>query len=155
MVGWHHRFSGHEFEPTLGNSEGQGSLVCCSPWGRKESDMLERLNNNNTATSEQVRDLTPQNSKAHALSQFVCFFQGSWTPSPWESGEVQPGEQKTLGQMPVDFTIFQSLQKQEEPQDKNCWEVFHVSGKNDFLTAAIYVEQVALQSSKFPVPESM
>ena len=39
-------------------------------------------------SSEQVRDLTPQNSKAHALSQFVCFFQGSWTPSPWESGEV-------------------------------------------------------------------
>ena len=32
MVGWHHRLSGHEFEQTLGDSEGQGSLVCCSPW---------------------------------------------------------------------------------------------------------------------------
>ena len=38
MVGWHHRLSGHEFEQTPGNSEAQGSLVCCSPWGRKELD---------------------------------------------------------------------------------------------------------------------
>ena len=35
MVGWHHRFNGPEFEQTLGNNVGQGSLVCCSPWGRK------------------------------------------------------------------------------------------------------------------------
>ena len=43
MVGWHHR---HEFEQTLGDGEGQGNLVCCSPWGHKGSDMTERLNNN-------------------------------------------------------------------------------------------------------------
>ena len=46
MVGWHHKLSGHEFEQTLGDSEGQGSLVCCSPWGHKESDTTEQLNNN-------------------------------------------------------------------------------------------------------------
>ena len=39
MVGWHHRLNEHEFEQTLGDSEGQRSLVCCSPWGHKESDM--------------------------------------------------------------------------------------------------------------------
>ena len=39
MVGWHHRLNRHEFEQTPGDSEGQGSLECCSPWGRKESDM--------------------------------------------------------------------------------------------------------------------
>ena len=33
MVGWHHRLKGHEFEQAPGDSEGQGSLVCCSPWG--------------------------------------------------------------------------------------------------------------------------
>ena len=44
MVGWHHLLNGHEFEQALGDSEGQGSLVSCSPWGRKESDMTERLN---------------------------------------------------------------------------------------------------------------
>ena len=36
MVGWYHRLDGHEFEQALGVSDGQGSLVCCSPWGRKE-----------------------------------------------------------------------------------------------------------------------
>ena len=46
MVGWHHRLSGHEFEQTLGNSEGQGSLPCCSPWGHKESDTTQSLNYN-------------------------------------------------------------------------------------------------------------
>ena len=39
MVGWHHRLNGHEFEQTLGDGEGQGSLTRCSPWGRKESDV--------------------------------------------------------------------------------------------------------------------
>ena len=46
MVGWHHQLNGHEFEEILGDSEGQGSLVCCSPWGHKESDTNERLINN-------------------------------------------------------------------------------------------------------------
>ena len=41
MVICHHQLKGHEFEQTLGDSEGQESLVCCSPWGRKESDMTE------------------------------------------------------------------------------------------------------------------
>ena len=38
MVGWPHQFNGHEFEQTPGDGEGQGSLACCSPWGRKESE---------------------------------------------------------------------------------------------------------------------
>ena len=41
MVGWHHRLNGHEFEQTLGDGERQGSLVCCSPWGRQESERTE------------------------------------------------------------------------------------------------------------------
>ena len=44
MVGWHHRLDGHECEQAPGDGEGQGSLVCFSPWCRKESDMTERLN---------------------------------------------------------------------------------------------------------------
>ena len=47
MVGWHHRLNGREFEKTLGDREGQGSLACCSPWGRKELDTTEQLYNNN------------------------------------------------------------------------------------------------------------
>ena len=45
MVGWHHRFNGHEYEQTLGDGQRQGSLVCWSPWGCKEVDKTERLNN--------------------------------------------------------------------------------------------------------------
>ena len=44
MAGWHHQFKRHEFEQTLRDSKEQGSLVCCSPWGHKESDMTEWLN---------------------------------------------------------------------------------------------------------------
>ena len=47
MIGLHHRLDGCEFEQALEADEGQGSLACCSPWGRKESDTTERLNNNN------------------------------------------------------------------------------------------------------------
>ena len=46
MVGWHHQLDGHEFEQTLGDGEGQGSLVCCIPWvlQSKEFDTTEQLN---------------------------------------------------------------------------------------------------------------
>ena len=47
MAGWHHQLNGHEFEQAPGDSEGQGSLACFSPWHHKESDMTERLNNCN------------------------------------------------------------------------------------------------------------
>ena len=46
MVGWHHWLDGHECEQALGDGKRQGGLVCCSPWGHKELDMTERLNNN-------------------------------------------------------------------------------------------------------------
>ena len=44
MVGWHHRLDGHEFEQAPGVGDGQESLACCRPWGRKESDTTEQLN---------------------------------------------------------------------------------------------------------------
>ena len=46
MVGWQHQLNGHEFKQTLGDTEGQGSLACCSSWGRKELDT--------TATKQQL-----------------------------------------------------------------------------------------------------
>ena len=49
MVGWHRWINGHKFEQTLGDGEGQGSLVCCSLWACKELDTTQWLNNNNTA----------------------------------------------------------------------------------------------------------
>ena len=44
-VGGHHQLNGHESEQTLGDGDGQGSLACCSPWGHKELDTTEQLNN--------------------------------------------------------------------------------------------------------------
>ena len=49
MVGWHHWLNGLEFEQTLGDGEGHGSLACDSPWDYKESDMTEQLSNNENA----------------------------------------------------------------------------------------------------------
>ena len=48
MVGWHHQLNGHEFEQTPEDSEGHGSLACCSKWGRKELDKTWQLNSDNT-----------------------------------------------------------------------------------------------------------
>ena len=49
MVGWHHWLNGHESEQTLGDGEAQGSLECCSPWGRKERT---RLSNRTTTKAK-------------------------------------------------------------------------------------------------------
>ena len=51
MAGWHHWLDGHEFEWTPGVGDGQGGLVCCDSWGRKESDTTEWLNWTGTALS--------------------------------------------------------------------------------------------------------
>ena len=51
MAGWHLRLNGHEFEQILGDSEGQGSLVCCRPWGRKDRhDLVTEQQKGQTAS---------------------------------------------------------------------------------------------------------
>ena len=52
MVGWHHPLNRYEFEQTLGDGEGQGSLACCSPWGPKQLDVTEQLNNKWTVSRQ-------------------------------------------------------------------------------------------------------
>ena len=59
MVGWHHQLNGREFEQTPGAREGQGSLAYCSPWGQKESDKTEQVNNNNNKI-QKVKNSVPQ-----------------------------------------------------------------------------------------------
>ena len=70
MAGWHHRLDGHEFECTPGVGDGHGGLACCNSWGRKESDMTERLNRT---------DPTPvfRPGEFHGLQ---CMESKSWTP---------------------------------------------------------------------------
>ena len=56
MVGWHHRLDGHEQAPGVG--DGQGGLACCNPWGRKESDMTERLTRTELAGNKRLNERT-------------------------------------------------------------------------------------------------
>ena len=66
MVGWHHRLDGHEFEQAPRVGAGQGSLECCSPWGRKESDTTERLNR--TEIKSNINHaLTPRPEKKYKI----------------------------------------------------------------------------------------
>ena len=74
MVGWHHWLHGHESEQALGVGDGQGGLACCSPWGRKESDMTEPLNWKGM--------WEPRSSMAHA-SHIMRLSTQSWAdPQP-------------------------------------------------------------------------
>ena len=68
MVGWHHRHNGLEFEQTPKDNEGQASLACCSPWGHKESDVAERLDNNNRSTYISIS----------YISYWFCFSGEPW-----------------------------------------------------------------------------
>ena len=72
MFGWHHQFNGCEFEQTPGDSEGQGSLVCCSPRGHKESDTTERLNNKKKFNYHHLPRLSHTSIKH--LTQFMPHF---------------------------------------------------------------------------------
>ena len=73
MVGWHHRLDGPEFEQAPGVGDGQGSLVCCSPWGHKELDMTEWLNWSNTNVYAKQMKLQ---DKFHR--PFSNWFAGPW-----------------------------------------------------------------------------
>ena len=83
MVGWHHWLNGHEFGWTLGVGDGQGGLVCCGPWGRKESDTSEWLNWTDTWYSLQVQTFPDPLSISMALQDAMS------TPITGELGCVR------------------------------------------------------------------
>ena len=79
MVKWHHWLNGHEFEQALGDGEGQGSLACYSPWGHKESDPTERLNNNNSIKPAiACCPLLSLLSLKHRITDIPWFWAGIW-----------------------------------------------------------------------------
>ena len=80
MVGWHHQLNRQEFEQTSGDSEGLGSLACCSPWGHKELDMTEQLNSSNSSS---------QNSEKHfnVLTRLVVCYKKNVTQK--QTSEMQ------------------------------------------------------------------
>ena len=81
MVGWHHGLYGHEFEQAPGVGDGQGSMVCCSPWACKESDTTEQLNCTERSVRKDVcvsRSVVFDSLQSHALqpTRLLC---------PWDS----------------------------------------------------------------------
>ena len=90
MVGWHHRLHGHEFEQALGVGDGQGGLACRSPWGHKESDKTQWLNNNTahraeSCRSNRQRQTQQRNSllKSPAPAGVIFFLRITSTSSLW------------------------------------------------------------------------
>ena len=91
MVGWQHRLNGHEFQEAPGEGEGQVSLACCSPWGRKESDTTELLSNHHRWFSgkesayqsaclqeAQVRSLGQEDSLEEQMATTLVFLPGKF-----------------------------------------------------------------------------
>ena len=85
MAGWQHRLNRLGFEQSPGDSEGQGSLVCCSPWGLKGSDMLYRPNKNNSCVLISGSDLSPGDS---CVERADGAERCGWNPSSMMSSQL-------------------------------------------------------------------
>ena len=90
MVGWHHWLNGHEFEHTSGDNEGQGSLECCNPWGRKVLDTTEQLNNNpsNSLGAIPIKAFTLVGYIINNKYQWIWFWKtlNKWA---WDTKQLQ------------------------------------------------------------------
>ena len=128
MVGRHHWFNGHEFEQAPGDGEGHRSLVCCSPWGWKESDTTEWLNNNHpTLLTQWVAGVNFRQQPGYTLvpatgNTLPCMLGSLSDQELWRR---QPGvddtltDQRTLGPGPVLLHWADSIKFQET--EKSVW----------------------------------
>ena len=79
MVGWHQGLNGHEFEETLGDARGQGSLVFCPSWGHKGSDTTEQLNNSGkNQTNFLTNPIHHSFKNGHFQCEFGCIYHNSY-----------------------------------------------------------------------------
>ena len=102
MVGWHHWFNGHELEQTLGDSEGQGSLACCSPWGRRVRY--------HWATEQPLQHWSLQITNQCLLSVFLTRLS-----SPWGQGAGYSFEGSQCLMAPHSSTLAWKIPWVEEP----------------------------------------
>ena len=77
MVGCPHQLKGHEFEQAPGDGDGQGSLECCSPWGLKELDMTEQLNNSHTDSTQYNKERDPSECSVYVTNCILGFPGGA------------------------------------------------------------------------------
>ena len=87
MIGWHHQLNGHEFEQTPRDGEGQGSLACCSPWGCKESDTTEQLNDHPGKEGGSEEEITENTERTKPHRAWEVLFSvrtvAGWLARPW------------------------------------------------------------------------
>ena len=106
MVGWHHPLNGQEFEKTPGDGEGQESLVCCNPWGCKESDMTEQLNNKQMSVNRGMDKEDVVHTHTHTCTHYY---------SATKRSEIVPFAEKWMDLK----TVIESKVSQKE-KNKNC-----------------------------------
>ena len=126
MVGCYHQINGHKFEQTPGNSEGQGSLVCCSSQGRKESDTSQQLNNKwlykNSVTSHYSHGTSThperRSRRQSGMKHFVS--QKNWQNKPLDSCYFQEKSSFVLGffHLPILRKALKSLTEVSVPSDQ-------------------------------------
>ena len=119
MVGWHHWLDGHECEQALGVGDGQGSVACCSPWGHKESDTTEWLNNKHNVPCESLVWTCVGKYAPTYLDALVCVPASHSLPHGGEKDSIWVGctptvstldnRQVTLKESPLDpdFPVYQ------------------------------------------------
>ena len=90
VVGWHHRLDGHEFEWALGVGDGQGGLACCSPCGRKESDITEQLNWTDRGLEDPLEEGMATDSSI--LAWWIPWTEEPAGYSPWGHKELDTTE---------------------------------------------------------------
>ena len=122
LVGWHHWFNGLEFEQTPGDSEGQGSLACCSPWDCKESDITERLNDNNPEQGQVQRTLC----RVLSLSCLTLCDPVDCSPPDFSAHEDSPGKNNGVSCHTLLQGIFAT--QRSNPGLLHCrWILYHLS----------------------------
>ena len=103
MIRWHHRLSRCEFEQAPGDGEGQGSLACCSPWGRRELGRTERVNNTQSClTLCDPTDCSPPGSSVHGFPR-----QEYWSGLPFPTPGGPPTQRPNLHlpQWQADYSV--------------------------------------------------
>ena len=102
MTGWHHQLNGHEFEQAPGDGEGQGDLVCCSPWVCKDSDTEQLKNNHGKESTCNARDSSPIPGLRRSLREENTIHSSilAWE-IPWTE---EPGGLQSMGSQESDMT---------------------------------------------------
>ena len=139
MVGWNHWFNGQEFEQTLGDREGQESLVCCSPRGHEEPDTTERLSNNNLIhiyyimhiiyISPSVSDPLPEPWLLHTWTLLILYVPILRVTSPM----TMFSKSYTTCQANIWCTIFLKINLPQSLSDKRFNSVFRFVIWGSFL----------------------